>query len=73
MNDVTRVLDAIGQGQAGAAEEFLPLVYEGRYAPALADGSLVSGLRRMWSEDSVAPCNARKERPHGLSIQTMPR
>ena len=28
MNDVTRILDAIGQGRAGAAEELLPLVYE---------------------------------------------
>ena len=28
MNDVTRVLEAIGQGRAGVAEELLPLVYE---------------------------------------------
>ncbi len=28
MNEVTRILDAIGQGRAGAAEELLPLVYE---------------------------------------------
>ena len=28
MNEVTRILDAIGQGRTGAAEELLPLVYE---------------------------------------------
>jgi len=28
MNEVTRILDAIGQGQSGAAEKLLPLVYD---------------------------------------------
>jgi len=28
MSDVTRILDAIGQGQAAAADELLPLVYD---------------------------------------------
>jgi len=28
MNEVTRILDAIGQGDAGAAEQLLPLVYD---------------------------------------------
>ena len=28
MTDVTRILNAIGQGRAGAADELLPLVYE---------------------------------------------
>ena len=28
MSDVTRILDAIGKGNAGAADELLPLVYE---------------------------------------------
>ena len=28
MNDVTRILDAIGQGDAGAAAQLLPLVYD---------------------------------------------
>lgn len=28
MNDVTHILDAIGQGRAGAADELLPLVYD---------------------------------------------
>jgi ECF sigma factor len=28
MNEVTRILDAIGQGEAGAAAQLLPLVYD---------------------------------------------
>jgi hypothetical protein len=28
MNEVTRIINAIQQGEAGAAEELLPLVYE---------------------------------------------